>query len=109
MKHWSRSPCREYQCNKRGSHYMLTKKHPKITCAGAKCTGWSNKSCTYKLCRKCCIEHTLETNCAACKVKDHLPKSKPGVDASVWDRDDDATANNNAQGDMEMIDNDGNN
>ena len=41
------------------------------------------------------------------KLKTTCQRVNRVLNASVGDRDDDATANNNAQGDMEMIDNDG--
>ena len=76
MKEWPDSPFHEYQCNKQGNHFVITKKHKKIQCVAEGCDSWANKSCGHKMCKKCCMELQRKSNKkSACTYKGHrLPK-----------------------------------
>ena len=56
MKNWPDSPFKEYQCNKRGNHFVMVKKHARVYCVECK-TGRANASCSNKMCKKCCSKH----------------------------------------------------
>ena len=62
MKDWIDSPFHEYQCNKRSNHYVIVKKHKKMTCAGEECTLWANKNCSHSMCKKFCVKQDAVCN-----------------------------------------------
>ena len=82
LKSWEDSPFHEYQCNKCGTCFAIVKEHQKTKCADADCTSGSNKNCTHKMCKQCCVKHCL---LLACKVKDHKagPANNPTATTEV--------------------------
>ena len=74
MKNWPDSPFKEYQCNKRGNHFVMVKKHARVYCVECK-TGRANASCSNKMCKKCCSKH-VHNGGGKCKVKDHINASQ---------------------------------
>ena len=76
MKDWMSNPFCEYQCNKENTHFVIAKKHAKVTCVTEGCARAANKNCGNHMCKKCCIKMQTESNKkSACTLKDHrLPK-----------------------------------
>jgi len=64
MKNWPDNPFKEYQCNKRGNHFFMTKRHDRVYYVECK-TGRKNVSCSHKRCKGCYSKKAAETADAA--------------------------------------------
>ena len=49
MKNWPDSPFLKYQCNRKGTRFVIVKKHQKTKCAGEHCVGRANKNCSHNM------------------------------------------------------------
>ena len=79
MKSWSESPFHKYQCNKEGSHYVLAKKHKKVSCAAEGCNKSANRRCGHKMCKSCCAKNQRQSGKqSACKLKEHRLETPDG-------------------------------
>ena len=72
MREWPESPFHEYRCTKEGNHFVIAKRHKKISCAAEGCNSWANASCGHKMCKKCRMKkQQASQKLSACKYKGH--------------------------------------
>jgi len=87
MKNWPDNPFKEYQCNKRGNHFVMTKRHDRVYCVECK-TGRKNASCSHKRCKGCYSKH-MRSGTIKCKVKDHVKAAETADAAEAENQDED--------------------
>ena len=53
-ENWTENPFLGYQCLKRKSHFVISKKHEKTKCVHC-ITRWAHAKCCNSMCKKCCV------------------------------------------------------